>query len=72
MVKNPVSSTVPGATVRMELKTYANTKIDNNEEIVVDFSGPSDDASFGLLTTITPSCIKIRSAQTFDPADVLV
>ena len=72
VVKNPVSSTVPGATVRMELETYANEEIGSNEEIVVDFSGPSDDASFGLLTTITPSCIKIRSKTTFDPADVLV
>ena len=71
-LRTPFSSTVPGATVRMELETYANEEIGSNEEIVVDFSGPSDDASFGLLTTITPSCIKIRSAQTFDPADVLV
>ena len=72
VVKNPVSSTVPGATVRMELETYANEEIGSNEEIVVDFSGPSDDASFGLPTTITPSRIKIRSTRTFDPADVLV
>ena len=72
VVKNPVSSTVPGTQVRIELETYANIEIGSNEEIVVDFSGPSEDASFGLPTTITPSRIKIRSAQTFDPADVLV
>ena len=72
VVKNPVSSTVPGATVRMELKTHANIKIGSNEEIVVDFSGPSEDASFDLPSTITPSRIKIRSNETFDPADVLV
>ena len=72
VVNNPVSSTVPGATVRMELHTFANIEIGSNEEIVLDFSGPSEDASFGLPTTITPSRIKIRSAETFDPADVLV
>ena len=40
VVKNPVSSTVPGATVRMELETYANLEIGSNEEIILDFSGP--------------------------------
>ena len=72
VVKNPVSSTVPGATVRIELETYAIEEIGSNEEIVIDFSGPSEDASFGLPTTIATSRIKIRSEQTFDPADVLV
>lgn len=72
VVNNPISSTVPGATVRMELHTYANMEIGSNEEILLDFSGPSDDASFGMPTTITPSRIKIRSEDTFDPADVLV
>ena len=72
VVNNPISSTVPGATVRMELHTYANMEIGSNEEIVLDFSGPSEDASFGMPATISPSRIKIRSQDTFDPADVLV
>ena len=73
VVKNPVSSTVPGKVVRMELEIHANVAIGSNEEIVIDFSGPSEDASFGLPTTIAKSRIKIRSSgKTFDPEDVLV
>ena len=77
VVKNPISSTVPGATVRIDLQSYANVPIPSNEEIVIDFSGPSEDASFGLPTTIAKTRIKIRSKEddrtiTFDPADVLV
>ncbi len=72
-VKNPISSTVPGTAVRIELETYANVVISANEEITLDFSGPSAGTGFLMPTTITPSRIKIRSAgETFDPADVLV
>ena len=77
VVKNPVSSTVPGETVRLELATYASAAIGSNEEITVDFSGPSDDTGFILPTSIATSRVKIRhpmgnSAVSFDPADVLV
>ena len=72
VVRNPVNSTVPGATVRLELESYANVEIGSNEEIVLDFSGPSEDASFDIPTTIDKTRFKIRSAETFDPADVLV
>ena len=74
VVKNPVSSTEPGATVRVELATYANVPISSNEEIIVDFSGPSDDTHFILPSTISTSRIKIRPSEgeAFDPADVLV
>ena len=73
VVKNPVSSTVPGTVVRIDLETYANVEIPSNEEITVDFSGPSADTGFILPSTISTSRIKIRSAgETFDPADVLV
>ena len=72
VVKNPVSSTEPGATVRIDLATHANAPIGSNEEITVDFSGPSADTDFILPSTIATSRIKIRSVETFDPADVLV
>ena len=76
-VKNPVSSTVPGETVRVELATYASATLGSNEEITVDFSGPSADTGFILPTSIATSRIKIRhprgnTAVSFDPADVLV
>ncbi len=73
VVKNPISSTVPGTAVRIDLETYANVVIPANEEITLDFSGPSAGTGFLMPTSITPSRIKIRSAgETFDPADVLV
>ena len=73
MVKNPVSSTVPGTVVRIDLETYANVEIPSNEEITVDFSGPSADTGFILPSTISTSRIKIRSGnKTFGPADVLI
>ena len=75
VVKNPLSSTEPGATVRIDLATHANVTIGSNEEIAVDFSGPSDDTHFILPSTISTSRIKIRpseGAAAFDPADVLV
>lgn len=75
VVKNPLSSTEPGATVRIDLATHANVTIGSNEEIAADFSGPSDDTHFILPSTISTSRIKIRpsgGAVAFDPADVLV
>ena len=61
VVKNPVSSTEPGATVRVDLATRASDPIGGNEEITVDFSGPSDDTSFDIPSTISASGIKIRA-----------
>ena len=74
VVKNPVSDTVPGATVRVDLATYADAAIGGNEEITVDFSGASEDSNFIVPSTITRTRITIRSAgqKTFSPSDVLV
>ena len=81
MVKNPASSTVAGAIVRIVLETFASEEIRSNEEIVLDFSGPSEDASFGLPTTVSKSRVTIRTTEedggkvqsvTFSPSDVLV
>ena len=80
VVKNPVSSTVPGATVRVQLATFATQPIGGNQEIVVDFSGPSEDASFGLPTTIGNTRVTFGTTDvededesvTFSPSDVLV
>ena len=51
-VRNPVSSTVPGATVRVELHTRAESALHGNEDIVVDFAGPTADTSFTLPESI--------------------
>ena len=72
VVNNPVSTTEPGAAVRIDLATHASHKLEGNEEIVVDFSGPSSDTHFILPESIKSSHVRIRSANTFSPADVLV
>ena len=80
VVRNPISSTVPGATVRVELHTYAEAAIGSSEEIIVDFSGPSEDSEFAVPSTIANTRITIRalitaggsSTRTFSPSDVLV
>ena len=74
VVKNPVSSTVPNAQVRIELATYAEALISGSEEIMVDFSGPSADSEFILPSTITSTRITIRpdGKPSFSPSDVLV
>ena len=78
VIKNPVSSTVPGATVRVELATYADAPIGSNQEITVDFSGPSADSEFILPSTIANNRVTIRytkddgKAESFSPSDVLV
>ena len=78
VVKNPVSSPVPGDRVRIVLATYANVDIAGNEEITVDFSGPSADSEFILPSTITTRLVTIRTTDnegkslTFSPSDVLV
>ncbi len=59
VVKNPISSTVPSATVRVELHTYAESPIESTDEIIVDFSGPSADSGFSLPTSMATSRIQV-------------
>ena len=77
VVKNPLSSTVPGATVRVVLETHAEEIIRTTDEIVVDFSGPSADSGFTVPSSITKSRIQVRyldgtSTKTFNPEEVQV
>ena len=73
VVRNPVSSTVPGAEVRVELHTYSESEIHSNEEIVVDFSGRSEDASFTIPETIEQKNVQIGYGdRTHNPSSVLV
>ena len=72
-VRNPVSSTVPGEAVRIELATYAGHDIHGTDEITVDFSGPSADASFTVPETIPEDSVRIRHGErAFNPAGVLI
>ena len=74
VVRNPVSSTVPGDAVRIELPTSAQGVIRENDEITVDFEGPSPDSSFTVPGSITASDVTIRpvSGASFSPSGVLV
>ena len=51
-VRNPLSTTVPGDRVRIELHTRSDTTLHGNEDVVVDFSGPTADTSFTLPESI--------------------
>ena len=74
VVKNPISSTVPGAAVRVDLFTYAEAVIGPGQEITVDFSGPSADSEFVVPASIATSRITIAPnvGASFSPSDVLV
>ena len=73
VVKNPISSTVPNAAVRVELVAYAEAEIGSSEEIVVDFSGPSADSEFSVPASISNTRVSIRSGgRTFNPSEVQV
>ena len=74
VVKNPISSTVPGAAVRVDLFTYAEAVIGPGQEITVDFSGPSADSEFVVPASIAASRITIDPVEgsSFSPSDVLV
>ena len=73
VVRNPVSSTVPGDAVRVELHTFSKNDIHSNEEIIVDFSGPTDDASFTVPETISKTNVQIGYGdRTHNPSSVLV
>ncbi len=73
VVRNPVSSTVPGAEVRVELHTFSEGEIHSHEEIVVDFSGLSDDDSFTVPETIDEKDAAIvHGSSRHTPSSVLV
>ena len=74
VVKNPISSTVPSAAVRIELATHAEVVIGSSEEIVVDFSGPSADSEFIVPSSIATSRITIEpdGQSAFNPSEVQV
>lgn len=74
VVKNPISSDVPGATVRVELVAYADVIIGSSEEIVVDFSGPSVDSEFFVPASISNTRVTIRpkDKSSFNPSEILV
>ena len=77
IVKNPIDSTVPSATVRVELATHAETDISTTDDIVVDFSGPSPNSGFILPSTMATSRIQVHylengSSKTFNPSEVQV
>ena len=58
-VRNPVSSTIPGEGVRVDLHTHAYSPVHGNEEVVVDFSGPTEDTSFTVPESIDPNHVTI-------------
>ena len=77
VVKNPVSSTVPGAAVRVELATFAEAPIHSTDEITVDFSGPSAGTGFILPRSMVKSRVQIRyksggSDKSVNPSEVLL
>ena len=74
VVKNPISSTVPNATVRVELVAHAEADIGSSEEIVVDFSGPSADSEFSVPASISNTRVTIRpqNRSAFNPSEILV
>ena len=78
IVKNPISSTVPNAAVRVELHTHAEETISTTDDIVVDFSGPSADSGFILPSFISTSRIQVRyteeggAPKNFNPSEVLL
>ena len=74
IIKNPISSTIPSAAVRVELATRAQAPIGSTDEITIDFSGPSPDSDFTIPTSIVKSRIQIRpdGIRAFNPSEVLV
>ena len=79
VVRNPISSTVPGATVQLELATDTRGLIRSTDEIVVDFSGPSADSGFSVPSSMAASRIQVdydyvdgEYKKRFNPSDVQV
>ena len=76
IVKNPIDSTVPNTSVRVELHTHAEAHISTADDISVDFSGPSADSGFDLPSTLATSRIKVfygdGTKKSFNPSEVQV
>ena len=81
VVKNPISSHVPSAAVRVVLVTYAEVQIGSAQEITVDFSGPSADSEFFVPTSIANTRVTISYtdsgtdgslSDSFSPSEILV
>ena len=77
VVRNPVSSSVPGAAVRVELAANAEAALHATDEIQADFSGPTSNTSFTVPDSVDESKVQIRygtggSEKTFKPSEVLV
>lgn len=75
IVKNPIDSTVPNTSVRVELHTYAEADISTADDISVDFSGPSADSGFDLPSTMATSRIKVfygAGTDSFNPSEVQI
>ena len=81
MVKNPISSHVPSAAVRVVLVTYAEAQIGPSQEITVDFSEPSADSEFFVPASITNTRVTIsytntgptdKPSDSFSPSEILV
>ena len=75
IVKNPIDSTVPNETVRVELHTYAEANISTADDISVDFSGPSADSGFDLPSSMATSRIKVfygTGSDSFNPSEVQI
>lgn len=81
VVKNPLSSDVPSAAVRVVLVTYTEVQIGSAQEITVDFSGPSADSEFFVPTSIANTRVTIsytdsgtegNLSDSFSPSEILV
>ena len=73
VVKNPISSTVPSATVRVVLLAHTDVVLRGTQEIEVDFSGPSEESEFSIPTTISRTTVSISvGGDSYNSSDVLV
>ena len=81
VIKNPLSSDVPSAAVRVTLVTYATAQIGPSQEITVDFSGPSEDSEFIVPPSISNTRVTISYtdsgpggdlSDSFNPSEILV
>ena len=77
VVKNPVSSTVPGAKrVQVTLVTNTRAQLSSSDEITVDFSGPSTDSEFVIPSSMGTTTVRIYpeglEGEYFNPSSILV
>lgn len=77
VVKNPVSSTVPGAArVQVTLVTNTGVQLSSSDEITVDFSGPSADSEFVVPSSIRTTTVRVYpqglKGNYFNPSNILV